>query len=77
MIHLPVDHFYPPQIFSWHGNVVVDVAGHLLVLWGHGGGDVVRVECSMRHAVNQLDQFQVRPLAQFFLYFAFYQPRSG
>ena len=67
MIHLPVDHFYPPQVFSWHGNVVVDVARHLLVLWGHGGGDVVRVECSMRHAVNQLDQFQVRPLAQLIL----------
>ena len=33
-----------PEVLGLHGDVVVDVAGHLLAVRGHRGSHVVRVQ---------------------------------
>ena len=44
-----------PQVLSRHGDVVVNVAGDLLVVRGHGSRHVVRVESSVSETMNQLN----------------------
>ena len=40
MFHPPgTDH--SPEVLSWHGDIVVNVAGHFLILWGYWGCHVV------------------------------------
>jgi len=43
-----------PEVLGGHGDVVVDVAGDLLVLGGGGGGHVVRIKSAVGHAVDNL-----------------------
>ena len=47
--------FHLPQVLSRHGDVVVNVAGDLLVVRGHGSRHVVRVESSVSETMNQLN----------------------
>ena len=56
---VPVDDVHLPEVLGGHGDVVVDVAGHLLVVRRHGGGHVVRVESSVSETMHQLDDFSM------------------
>ena len=50
-----IDDVDPPEVLGGHGDVVVDVAGDLLVMRRHWGGHIMGVEGSMGQAMNQLD----------------------
>ena len=50
-----VDDVDLPEVLRRHGDVVVYVAGDLLVVRGHRGGNVVGVKGAVGHAVDQLD----------------------
>ncbi len=54
-----VDNIHSPVIFCRHGDVVVNIAGHLLVVRRHRGGNVVGVESAVRHAVHDLNNVAV------------------
>ena len=54
-----VDDVDPPEVLGRHGDVVVNVAGDLLVVRRHWGGHIVRVEGSVGQAMNQLDNLSV------------------
>ena len=50
-----VDDVHLPEVFGGHADVVVNVAGDLLVVWGHWSGHIMRVQGSVRHSVDQLN----------------------
>ena len=56
---LPVDNVHGPEVLGGHGDVVVDVAGDLLVVGRHGRGHVVGVERAMGEPVHQLHHVAV------------------
>ncbi len=56
---VPVHNVHGPQILGRHRDVVVDVAGDLLVMGRHGRRHVVGVECAVGEAVHQLDGIAV------------------
>ena len=56
---VPVHNVHRPQVLGRHGDVVVDVAGDLLVVRRHRGRHVVRVKGPVGEAVHQLDYVAV------------------
>ena len=56
---VPVDDVDPPEVLGGHGDVVVDVAGDLLVMRRHGSGHIMRVECAVSQTMDKLDNLSV------------------